>query len=447
MKLLALVIAVSAATNVALVAAFVSKPTLAPPSVRGFFEFGSASPSRASAEASAAKSAQRPTGDRVAAASSKADLWARLHTDDLPALIARLRAAGFPPTLIRAIADAEIQRRFAPRLEEIRRSVNETPYWRGDPGSFGVNRNIYEQMTQLSRDRAKALRELIGQDAFAYSGMDPTEAQRRQFGNLAPGKIDLVQRINDDYAEMSAQIRAAMQGITLPEDREKLALLEREKRADLASILTPEELADYEMRTSPITSRLRTALTVLDASEAEFQQIYAAHKPFAETLYPTSSGGMVVFTSDLVENRRAATEKINAQLKQTLGDARFAEYQRAADREFQQLYQLTRSENVSYDTLVRAYDSRQPTAEASMKIANDPNLSVAEKTAALKQLAETTRTQVLSTLGPGTGPVYADSARWLTALQQGRAFSIMPDGNISTRMISAPRPVTPPPAK
>ena len=48
MKLLALVLAVSAAANAALIAAFVAKPSLAPLSVRGYFETGDTSSPRPS---------------------------------------------------------------------------------------------------------------------------------------------------------------------------------------------------------------------------------------------------------------------------------------------------------------------------------------------------------------------------------------------------------------
>lgn len=441
MKLLALVLALSAALNAALVAAFISKPTLAPPSVRDFFR-SDASPPQANA-ASGAKSVKpsaHPAGKSTGATIISAFL-ANYQSDDLPALIAQLRAAGFPSSVIRAVVEAEIQRRFAPRLDELRRSMADIPYWRGDPGYFAGNSKIYEQMTQLSRERSKALRELLGQEAFAYAGVDPTEAQRRQFGNLSPGKIALVQRINDDYAEMTSQIRASMQGITLPEDREKFALLEREKRADLAAVLTPEELADYEMRSSPVTMRLRTAFTIMDATDAEFRAIYAAYQPHTETLFPTMASGAIIYmSSDSNNARQAATTKINEQLKQTLGPERFEQYQRANDRDFQQLYQLTRADNAPYDTIVRAFNTRVSAAEASQKIADNSQLTPDEKRTELKNLAQQYRTELLSTLGPNAGPAYASASRWLTGLEQGRAFSITPDGNISSRFIPPSRP-------
>jgi hypothetical protein len=417
--------------------AFATKPLLLPLAVRNHFTFGSAAESSTKSITSKVRKPDR-------AAENAIDVWAQLHTEDLPTLVARLRAAGFPPSMIRAIADAEVQQRYSPRLDELRRTLDETPYWRGDAGNFTGNSKLYEQMSQIGRERSKALRELIGQDVYAYAGANPTEIQRQRFGNIPPGKIDLVQSITDDYAEMTSQIRAGMQGVSLPEDKEKFALLEREKRADLAAILTPAELAEYEMRTSTITMRLRTGLTIMDASEAEFRAIYAAHQAHQETLYPTSPGGIMFLSSDTGDPRSKAYEQINSTLKQTLGADRFAQYQRANDREFQQLYQLTRPENTPYETLVRAYDSRMAASEASIKIANDASLNPEQKQGALKDLAQQSRTQILSTLGPTAGPTFAQSARWLSGLEQGRPFSVAPDGNIRSVPLVSPRPTPKP---
>jgi hypothetical protein len=424
--------------NSALIAAFVLRPSLTPPDVRKYFSQRDSS----SVHASATRIAKREVPDRKqVTGAAPGDLWTSLHSADLASLVQCLRAAGFPAVMVRAIVDAEVERQFTPRIKELMRSVTETPYWKQEAGYYMGNSKLFESINQIYRERARVLRDLLGSDAYAFSGADPTAVQRRQFGDLPQSKIDLVQRITDDYAEMTAQIRAAMQGVTLPEDREKIALLEREKRADLAAILTPEQLADYEMRTSPITMRLRTAFTIMDASEAEFRAIYNAFEPFKDVLYPTSSGGMIFISSDVTEKRREAAQQINAQLKTALGEARFVQYQRSTDSDFQQLYRLGQRDNVPYETLVRVYDARTPVAEASMKIVDDRSLSADAKQAALKELAQSARTTLLSTLGPTTGPAYVANSRWLNYLDQGRGFSIGPDGNISSRSF----PMTPPP--
>lgn len=426
MKPAVLVLCTSLAANAALLGVFAARPSLAPPAVRSFFEFGGAASFTADAS-SALKTAATPTPK---GASGAGPWWQALENPDLTTLVARLRAAGFPPSVLRAIIDAEIEARFAPRIQELARQLHETPYWKPDPSLFTGNSRLFESINQIYRERSQVLRGLLGHDAFAYSGEDASTALRRQFGNLGEAKIAMVQRISDDYAEMIGQVRTAMQGVTLPEDREKLALLEREKRADLASVLTPEELADYEMRTSPITNRLRTPLTIMNASEAEFRTIFGIQQPYADVINPTIG----IMTLEMSQQRRDTTAKINEQIKAALGETRFAEYQRATQSEFQQLHRIASAEGVSPEAMARAFDLRTPTAAASTEIMNDRNLSPEDRRTALQNLAQTTRTQILSTLGPAAGPAYVESARWLTHIAQGGSVSVMPDGNLSYRM-------------
>jgi hypothetical protein len=432
MKLRVLLLVSLTVLNSGLIAAFVLRPSLAPAGLRKHLPDRTPPPALQPMNPATMGSAKAAEADDAG--------WASLHSSDLATLVQRLREAGFPPVMVRAIVDAEVERQFSPRINELRRSVTETPYWKQDPGYYTGSAKLFESINQIYRERSRVLRDLLGNEGYGVAGVDPTAAQRRQYGNLSPAKIDLVRRIADDYAEMTGEIRSAMRGVTLPEDREKLALLEREKRADLAAILTPEELADYEMRTSPVTSRLRTALSIMDAGEAEFRAIYKAYEPFKDVLFPTSSGGMTFYGSDLMEKRREATQQIHAQLEAELGADRFGHYQRSTDSDFQQLYRLGQRDNVAYETVVQAYDARAPIAEASIKIVEDRNLSSDAKRAALKELAEKARTTLLSTLGPTTGPAYVGNARWLTYLDQGRGIVIGPDGSISSRSAPVPRP-------
>src|SRR5581483_2770914 len=125
-------------------------------------------------------------------------------------------------------------------------------YWRGyaynlDPKIAGQQRAIYRELNE-------ALRQLVGPD---FNNASDAERQnlRRRFGDLAPGKIDALQQITSDYQDLMIEVRNAARGangiaMLLPDDREKLSYLEREMRADITKVLTPEELDAYDLRTS-----------------------------------------------------------------------------------------------------------------------------------------------------------------------------------------------------
>jgi hypothetical protein len=429
MKLPVLLLAGSVSANAVVLAVCAFRPGLAPPVLRHLFQDHAAISATDDANLiRALHAADARAGAAAAQAAARAQLWAGLQSDDLATLVARLRAAGFPPALVRAIVGARIEARFAARMKALAGDVAATPFWKPEPLGLNNNPKSVEERNQLYRERAKLLRDLLGSDYFAGSGGDPTAAQRRRFGDLSPEKIALLQRINDDYLELGAQIRASLQGITLPVDREALALLEREKHTDLAAILTPQELADYEMRTSPLTSRLSPALTLMDATEAEFRAIYGIEQPLADRLYPM----LGVKGAEMAQQRRDAQQQAADQLAAALGPERAAEFARAGNYEFQQLSRLAQRENLPADAAVRTFTLRDAAAQESTRIATDPTMANEAKLAALQTLAQSTRAQIVATLGANAGNAYVQSADWLNYIQQGGYVKFSADGTGAT---------------
>ena len=434
MKLPTLLLAGSLAANAALLGLFVLRPALAPPAFRDFFLSDAQRAADLAAENQAARN--RSADLAKAAAAKRTGVWSSLQsgTTDLKTLIARLRAAGFSPVLVRAIVEARLESTFASRMSELLGTVD-TPFWKPDvlTLSSSSTSKFFETQSQIFRDRAKALREILGDDYFAGSAGEATAEQRRRYGDLPKSKIDLVQRIADDYAEMISQVKVATNGIMLPEDREKLALLEREKRTDLAAVLTPAELEDYEMRTSNITMNLRRAMTLFNATADEFRAIYRAQQPFADLLFPTGN-----MTMEMSRQRTAAQKQIAEQLQAALGATRYADYARATDYEYQNLSRLAQSDGITPDAINRAYDLRTATTRESMRI-HEAKLGAAERTAALQALAASTKTQLIGQLGTTVAESYAKSARWLSAIERGYAIQLGPDGS-TTSYMSAPPP-------
>ena len=437
MKLPVFLLAGSLAANAVVLAVCALRPALAPPVWRELFPDRAALAAAEAADQARAKHAAEVAAQTAAAqaAASRAQLWAALQSDDLPTLVARLRAAGFPPLLVRAIVGARIEARFAAQLKALVGNAAATPFWKPVPLGFNSNPKFYEERTQLYRERAKLLRDVLGSDYSAGSRTDPTAAQRRRFGNLPADKIALLQRINDDYLELGAQIRASLQGITLPSDREAIALLQREQHADLAAILTPQELADYEMRTSPLTSRLSPALTLMDATEAEFRAIYGIEQPLADRLYPA----LGVKGAEMAQQRRDAQQQAADQLAAALGPERAADFARAGNYEFQQLSRLAQRENLPADAAVRTFTLRDAAAQESTRIAADPTMANDAKLAALQTLAQSTRAQIVATLGANAGNAYVQSADWLGYIEHGGSVKFGADG-MSATYSSLPTP-------
>jgi hypothetical protein len=412
MKLPVALVAASLAANAALLGLLYARPMLAPPSVRSWI-----TRSAGSGDVHLSRPAARP-----AATANKR--WASLVTDDLPTLIERLRAAGFPASIVREIVRADIASRYDAKMRAIFDPDPNLPYWKQSTGISINDTKRMEQYTTLQRERTKLLREALAGDFFASE--ETTAGQRRQFGNLSRQKIDLLQRVEDDYGEMQSAVRAATNGILLAEDREKIALLAREKKADLAAILTPEEMADYEMRSSPITNLVRNRLGAFQPTEAEFRAIFQMQQTLNDK-FPYNSG-MPVDMSQRQETTRALIE----QLKATLGDARYAEFDRETTNDYQTLNRLAQREGLPTDVAIRAFNVRDQVAQESNRIYDDAALSPDQKRAAMQTLAQATRAQLVTLLGPTAGNTYVKQLdnQWLGQVERGSAVSFNGTGSM-----------------
>lgn len=417
MKILPLLVAGSLAANAALVTVYLSRP------------HGSAAEKTAStigtAHSAADASATHGETPTVANAATGGKAWDKLNTGDLRALVERLRAAGFPPSVVRAVVNSQVNELFKARRAALRPQQEEKPFWvaEGNPFSMGYDAKYYAAMRDLSREQSKMVKDIVGEDTSENAA---TANQRRRFGDLPRDKTDQLSRIEQDYNDLRNELSLSSRGIILAEDRQKMALLEQEKRADLAQILGPQELEDYLMRTSRTTNQLRQTLGLMNATEAEFRAIYAAQSPFDEK-YNNGMGG--AFSGDAAREREEAQKQVYDQIKSALGNQRYAEYLRASDREFQQLARLTQQSNLSNETALQAYNLRSNASQESNRIAGDPGLSPDQKRAALQTLAQNTRAQISQTLGPEVSTGYLKVAdRWLAAFDRGMAVTFSETG-------------------
>lgn len=397
-------VAFSGMLNLALLAALLVRPELVPPAIGQIF----LRPPRA-------ETPPPPPLPAKAAPARPAAAWSALHSSDPAQMIARLRAAGFPAALIRALVSAEVAERYDAEIRRLRDPDPEVPYWRQPASFYLTGDRRFEELNRLYRERSRTLRDLFKDEFFASS--ETTAAQRRQYGDLPLAKIEALQRVEDDYADMMAAVRAEARGILLPEDRAKLALLQREKKADLAALLTPREIEEYELRGSQTANLLRSRLAGFEASEAEFRVLYQLQLDLNEQL----QGG---FTAIDYQTRQAVQAAHFDRLRAALGESRFAAYVRETSTEYGQLKRLVQQDNLPPGTAQRAYDLRHGIAAESGRIFDDPTLSLSAKRDALRHLATTARTQIMATLGPSAGAEFVRIAnQWINQLERGAAVS------------------------
>lgn len=310
MKLASIVLAGSLAANVAFLADLLRS-----------------TPPRPDANASTAASTGKHGGARISAlpeikaapspdAAQVAALWQQLRAENLPTLVARLRAAGFPPTVVRSLIAGEVDARFAARRQAITHEQADSPYWTTTTQpTRGPDFKTMAALVKLSAEQKKVMKDLLGPSPET----EDRWKLRARFGELSGEKYDALTNVTADYAILRSKLLAEAGGFPKrPEERDRLAFLAKEERADLEKILTPAEMEAYELRSSDTANLLRRELDAFKPTESEFRAIFRA------TASAEKSYGAYNDTSR--ENRGKIGEEILARAKESLSPERFKQF-------------------------------------------------------------------------------------------------------------------------
>lgn len=362
--------------------------------------------------ATAAASTPSAAKARSSAGIDKIDqhTWAELTTGELRDVAARLRAEGFPPGMQRAILMAMITEKFAARHKELAQLIAAQPWWASQTGIVGGAKAITLRQ-QIAREEKEMLDQLIGPEEGLT---DYARARRpRQYGDLPPGKVSDLERLTADYNELMQEVRTNAQGLLLPEDREKITYLQNEMRADIAKLLTPDELLEYNLRSSPSAAQLRSQLIAFNPSEEEFRALYKQRAAF-DALWPNPEG----MAPEQRNQYFQARDKLTEQAKDALSPERFAEYQQKTDSAYVQTSQLLARLQLPDTKTTELVALQKDTQKRAQTIRGDRALPADQRDLQLGALGAEAAVRVSAIIGETNLPAYRQSAgNWLNQLR------------------------------
>lgn len=290
--------------------------------------FSAGTPPSASANATAAESTASP----APAEPLRGITWkSPQNPEDYSRLAADLRAAGFPPHLIYSTLTSLY------RVREMRHMPSaKVPYWQRNGAQVVKDNEEFFRTVQATTES------LFGSIARPFERLDAA-ARERKYGNLPDAKIDALTALERDYQEMrrdALALNAERVATYSPEDwatRQKQDnLLESEKLTDLAQILTPDELTEYEMRNSRASQAVAHAVRDLPITESEFAALFAARKAF-DAANPVLAGRV---TTEQMQQRQAAQTAYIDQARAVLPDDRFYTFLESADPNYRDFAKL-----------------------------------------------------------------------------------------------------------
>lgn len=202
-------------------------------------------------------------------------------TSDLPGLVSDLAAKGYAPRVIRATVVRLLHEEYELQLRA--RLADEKTFQEWKVKGMTA-------LTPQQREEAKALARETEQRARAmFTPLpildDPASRLRweRQLGATIPWPRYLeLARIEMDYGDMHRAIELAPGED--PTRRSQHELLDAERRKDMEALLSPEELAEYELRFSPTAAVVRGRIGKREVTEREFRELFQAQRELDERM-------------------------------------------------------------------------------------------------------------------------------------------------------------------
>lgn len=337
-----------------------------------------------------------------------------LSSNDLPQLVADLRAAGFPPAVIRAIVSGKLSERTAAKLRALFPDIDGPTNWKTENEQLRFGSKRQQAASDLMREQQRQLRELLGGDEpDSVAGL----LDHHRFGNIPADKVAKIRSIESDYNDLQSQLQQSTRGVMLPADREKMAFLEKEKRADLEKMLTPQELREYDMRTSQTAMQLRYQLATFNPTNEEYGTLYDLQSNFDQQFKWT--GGSQP-SPDWMQQRASAAKQLQGDIAAALGPDRYAEYQRSIDGNYQQLDRVVARLELPDTVRDDVWAIQQSYQKDLRAIQTDRTLSPDQRNARMSQLNADAVAKATSLMGKDGVETYRQSGGWWLNAPVGR---------------------------
>jgi hypothetical protein len=343
--------------------------------------------------------------------------WSQLESEDYREYIARLRGFSVPERTIRDIIVAEVNSLYRPRLAALRPPAPVlTNFWEQRGGQLSPRRpkEEREQLRALEKEKAELIKSLLGKDVYQEIARDSgeTDWMERSFGNLSPNQRAKVTEMNERFQQVNSEIRAKADGHI---DQETDAELKRARRGflgELATVLTPEQIEEYQLRSSDTASNMKYQLRTFEPNEEEFRAVFK-YKQAKEDWDLDRSAATARPSTEELKARQQQQKELEDELAKALGPDRAKELKLSESYEFQNLLEA----GVPKENVFKVAEMKEDVEAAARKIRQDQSMTSEQRTAALATMRAETEKAMTDLLGGRRARGYiANGGHWLRSL-------------------------------
>jgi hypothetical protein len=248
--------------------------------------------------------------------------WSQVESADYKTFIKNLRAIGCPEQTIRDIISADVAQNFSKQRAEIITSRDhDFLYWHTPSTSPAQAAAFAQQKAALDAQMRTTLSELLGPDATLADTTPYWRASEidHKLSFLPQDVRRQVEALDLRYQEVNSQIKSLTDWNPISNDPTELqAVLASyaERKAQLAQLLTPEQLKQYDMVTSFTGDNLRRRMARFDPTPEEFEMIFDTWRAHDENLAQLRAN----------DQPDPGNTHVFEKIRRALGDERFSQY-------------------------------------------------------------------------------------------------------------------------
>jgi hypothetical protein len=373
--------------------------------------------------------------------------WGALESTNYVVYINNLRAFGTPEETIRDIILTDIAKTYSRRKAEVRAQGGGYRWWQtSETGEVDDEADpaLKERLDEIDAEQHALVQELLGVDfdteLARYWGGDDYE--NRLYGFLTEDKRDRVSELQERFDELERQIYDGSKGFLLDKDEEMLRQLQTQREAELAQLLTPEELEEFHLRNSPTAANLRAQLHGFNPSQEEFRRLFRLQKTFDDRF----NSGFNLTDPAQADVQAAAQEQaqqaLDQEMRRSLGSQRYAEYERAQDPDYRALMQFKERFDTSPALANRVYDMKTEAERQKLRVESDANLTPEQRAQALGAIAQETERSVAQLMGGQSSELWQayqrTGSQWIRGLSDS---DFVAQSDFEQPAIAAPAPV------
>ena len=176
----------------------------------------------------------------------------------------------------------------------------------------------------------------------------------------------------------------------------------------MSQLLTPEELENFDLRTSETADQLRHQLQGFSPGEEEFKKIYQSRKALEEVMGSNTD----VRDPAVLQARLDAQKQISSGLEAALGPQRYADLTRSEDLDYQNTRRMALFFGLPETVAADVYTLKQEDAKQAALLDSDVNLTDQQRAQIYSSMRDSTEARLRQLLGERVFAEYRRSNRW-----------------------------------